>query len=195
MGKILVFATHNSDKYLEIKRMIPEGLTLFSLNELALSDPIPEKSETLEGNALQKVQYVRRFTQYDCFADDTGLEVESLGGKPGVYSARFAGENATYGENVNLLLKEMKGKANRRARFITVIALLWEGNTYFFKGIARGMILDNIRGSAGFGYDPVFLPEGKRETYAEMATEEKNQISHRGKAFKKMLEFLEDRMQ
>ena len=164
-----------------------------SLKEIGCTDDIPETADTLEGNALQKARYVKDKFGYDCFADDTGLEVEALGGAPGVFSARYAGPGHDSEANMRKLLKELEGKMNRQAQFRTVVALLLEGREYTFEGIVCGTILTERRGTAGFGYDPVFVPEGYAETFAEMGSEEKNRISHRARAVQKLADFLHKR--
>ena len=177
--KTLVFATNNLHKLEEVRDILGGSFRIASLKEIGCIDDIPETADTLEGNALQKARYVKDKFGYDCFADDTGLEVEALGGAPGVFSARYAGLGHDSEANMRKLLKELEGKTNRQAQFRTVVALLLEGREYTFEGIVRGTILTERRGTAGFGYDPVFVPEGYAETFAEMGSEEKNRISHR----------------
>lgn len=186
----LVFATNNFNKIKEIKALVPDHIELLSLNDIGCIEDIPETSATIEGNALQKAQYVKEKYGYDCFADDTGLEVESLNGAPGVYSARYAGEEKDNQANINKLLKELSGKTNRKARFKTVIALVLNNKEYTFEGICNGNIISEKRGEEGFGYDPVFQPEGYSTTFAEMSLREKSEISHRGRATRKLVEFL-----
>ena len=187
----LVFATHNRHKFEEIAVLMPEGVELVPYWELS-GQEIPETGDTLAQNAYQKSSYVLRRFASDCFADDTGLEVAALNGAPGVYSARYAGEHATYRDNVNKLLREMEGARDRRARFVTVISLLLEGREYFFEGCVDGTIVRQPQGTDGFGYDPVFLPEGFDRTFAQMTLEEKGRISHRARAVQAMLGFLGD---
>ena len=187
----LVFATHNDHKAGEIKQLMPDWLEIKSLNDIGYGSEIPETGSTLEQNATQKAYTIFRKTGLDCFADDTGLEVEDINGAPGIYSARYAGEGATYDDNVNLLLKNMAAMDNRKARFRTVIYLIFLGKKWLFEGVVNGTILKEKRGSSGFGYDPVFQPEGYDKTFAEMSLEEKNKISHRGLAFVKMLNYLQ----
>ncbi|MGB7785402.1 MAG: non-canonical purine NTP diphosphatase [Salinimicrobium sp.] len=188
--KKLVFATNNLNKLKEMKALLPEDMELLSLSTIGCCEDIPETSETIEGNALQKARYVKEKYGYDCFADDTGLEVEALNGAPGVYSARYAGENKNSEENIDKLLLELNDKDNRKARFKTVIALILEGREHLFEGICEGEILKKRLGEKGFGYDPVFQPVGYSQTFAQMNLEEKSGISHRGRATRKLIEFL-----
>lgn len=188
--KDLVFATHNRNKLEEIRQMLPVGIHLLSLDDIGCREEIPETASTLEGNARLKAEYVRDRYGYDCFADDTGLEVEALGGAPGVYSARYAGPGADSQANTAKLLGALGASANRNARFRTVIALT-EGNTCrFFEGLAEGEILTAPSGTGGFGYDPVFRPAGHNRTFAELSRDEKNEISHRGKAFRALQAYM-----
>lgn len=191
--KTLVFATNNLHKLEEVRDILGGSFRIASLKEIGCTDDIPETADTLEGNALQKARYVKEKFGYDCFADDTGLEVKALGGAPGIFSARYAGPGHDSEANMRKLLKELEGKTNRQAQFRTVIALLLDGQEYTFDGIVRGEILTERRGTAGFGYDPVFVPEGYMETFAEMGSEEKNRISHRARAVKKLADFLHER--
>ena len=191
--KTLVFATNNSHKLEEVRAILGERFRIASLKEIGCTDDIPETADTLEGNAMQKARYVKEKFGYDCFADDTGLEVEALNGAPGVYSARYAGPGHDSEANMQKLLKELEGKTNRQAQFRTVIALLLEGEEHTFEGIVPGTILTERRGTAGYGYDPVFVPEGFKETFAEMGNEEKNRISHRARAVQRLAEFLAGR--
>lgn len=191
--KTLVFATNNLHKLEEVRDILGGSFRIASLKEIGCTDDIPETADTLEGNALQKARYVKDKFSYDCFADDTGLEVEALGGAPGVFSARYAGPGHDSEANMRKLLKELEGKMNRQAQFRTVVALLLDGEEYTFEGIVRGTILTERRGTAGFGYDPVFVPEGYAETFAEMGSEEKNRISHRARAVQKLADFLHKR--
>ena len=186
----LVFATNNKNKIKEVKALLPSHLEILSLEEIGCQEDIPETSETIEGNAHQKAAYVKEKYGYDCFADDTGLEVESLDGAPGVYSARYAGEAKNNEANVQKLLKKLKGVINRKARFKTIIALHLEEKTYSFDGICSGSITISTKGNEGFGYDPVFQPEGHSQTFAEMTLEEKSVISHRARATRKFIDFL-----
>lgn len=188
--KKIVFATNNQHKLDEVKK-ITEGLTeIVSLSEINCFDDIPETADTLEGNALQKARYVKEKFGFDCFADDTGLEVEALDNAPGVYSARYAGPDHNSESNMKLLLKNMEGVTNRNARFRTVIALLMDGKEYLFDGIVEGVIIHEKRGNSGFGYDPVFVPNGYNETFAQLGSDIKNNISHRAKAVLKLHDFL-----
>lgn len=189
----LVFATGNVNKAEEIRSMLPEGTELLTLKDLDLTEDIPETSPTLEGNAIQKANYIVEHFGLDCFADDTGLEVISLKNEPGVYSARYAGEQRNSEDNMDLLLKNLQGKEDRSAQFRTVIALHLEGQMHTFEGIVTGKIIEEKRGEKGFGYDPIFVPDGYTTTFAEMSMDEKNKISHRGRAFKKMFDFLNEK--
>lgn len=186
----LIFATHNQHKTQEVRDILDGKWSVLNLHDLDCNEEIPETSDTLKGNALQKAKYVYDKYHLNCFADDTGLEVEALDGRPGVYSARYAGEHCSFADNVNKMLLEMDGKNNRKACFRTVIALILDGNTYFFEGRVDGEILTRPCGSAGFGYDPIFRPDGFQQSFAEMTAEEKNEISHRGRAMKKLIDFL-----
>ena len=191
--KTLVFATNNLHKLEEVRDILGGSFRIASLKEIGCTDDIPETADTLEGNSLQKARYVKEKFGYDCCADDTGLEVEALGGAPGVFSARYAGPGHDSEANMQKLLKELERKTNRQAQFRTVVALLLDGEEYTFEGIVRGTILTERRGTAGFGYDPVFVPEGYAETFAEMGSEEKNRISHRARAVQKLADFLHKR--
>ncbi|MDX1752982.1 MAG: non-canonical purine NTP diphosphatase [Salinimicrobium sediminis] len=187
----LVFATNNKNKIKEVQSLMPEGIHLLSLEEIGCHEDIPETSPTIEGNAIQKAEYVKEKYGYDCFADDTGLEVAALNGAPGVYSARYAGEEKSSDANISKLLKELEGKEDRSARFKTVIALHLKGKFHTFEGICAGNIIFERKGLQGFGYDPVFQPEGKSETFAEMNLSEKSKISHRARAIRKLIDFLD----
>lgn len=186
----LIFASNNSHKVKEINNILGNSFVLKGLKETGITEDIPETSETIEGNALQKVRYVHKKTGKDVFADDTGLEVESLDGQPGVHSARFAGEGKDSNANIDKLLGLLEGIDNRKARFRTVIALIINNKEYTFEGVAKGTIIKERRGVEGFGYDPIFLPEGRETTFAEMDLNDKNSISHRAKAFIKLRDFL-----
>ena len=190
MTKKLIFATNNAHKLYEVSALLPNKI--LSLNEINCTDDIPETADTLEGNALLKARYVYKKFNVDCFADDTGLEVEALDNAPCVYSARYAGEQKNPQDNMNKLLAEMSDKENRNARFRTVIALIINGKEYLFEGEVRGIIEREKRGTAGFGYDPIFTPEGFDKTFAELPLNVKNEISHRGRAVKKLVDFLLD---
>lgn len=186
----LNFATNNNHKLKEVQEVLGDSFQIESLHELGIHEDIPENQQTLEGNALQKARFLYQRTGESCFADDTGLEVEALKGAPGVYSARYAGESKNSLDNMALLLKNMEGKQNRKARFRTVIALILDGKEYLFEGIVNGVITEQPRGTAGFGYDPLFVPDGYATTFAEMDSESKNAISHRGLAVEKLAAFL-----
>lgn len=187
----LVFATNNKHKLDEVRKITSRHpVEIVSLAEINCFDDIPETADTLEGNALQKAHYIQEKFGLNCFADDTGLEVEALNNAPGVYSARYAGPEHDSEANMKKLLHEMEGKENRKARFRTVIALVWNGKTYTFEGIVNGIITTTKRGENGFGYDPIFIPEGYKQTFAELGNDIKNQISHRAKAVEKLDEFL-----
>lgn len=186
----LVFATNNSHKVDEVKNKLGGMFEIKTLSEIGCTEDIPETSDTLRGNAGQKSHYLFDRFHCDCFADDTGLEVEALDGAPGVYSARYAGPAKDSEANIDKLLSELKGKENRRARFRTVISLILEGEEYLFEGIVNGTILTERHGSHGFGYDPVFQPDGYNCSFAELSMEEKNKISHRGKATEQLIRFL-----
>ncbi len=188
----LIFATNNLHKLKEIQYLLQEKFNIISLEEIGIREDIPETADTLEENALQKARFIYQKTQSDCFADDTGLEVDSLGGAPGVYSARYAGENASFDDNMDKLIAALAGHENRRARFRTVIALIIKGDEYLFEGQVDGIILKERAGKDGFGYDPIFLPEGFEKSFAEMDPEQKNAISHRGRSVQKLVHFLED---
>ncbi len=188
----LVFATHNKNKAREIAALLPSEFEVLTLSDLDLTEEIPETSSTLEGNARQKAAFIHSLFKLNCFADDTGLEVNALNNEPGVFSARYAGSHRNDDDNMNLLLSKMMEVKNRSARFRTVISLILNNEYYEFEGIAEGEISSEKRGSMGFGYDPIFIPKGYRQTFAEMNLEEKNRISHRSKAFTKMIAFLSD---
>ncbi len=186
----LVFATNNLNKLKEVQALIPSEIELLSLSDIGCNEDIPETSPTIEGNAKQKVQYIKQLYGYDCFADDTGLEVDVLNGAPGVYSARYAGEEKNAHANMDKLLNNLGSNTNRDAQFKTVIALELNGKLETFTGICTGTITVMKTGDQGFGYDPIFLPEGYSKTFAELPLNEKNKISHRGKAVKQLIDFL-----
>lgn len=186
----LVFATNNSHKLHEIKEMLDNSFELLSLNEIGCSDDIPETGETLEANASQKSFYIWDRFHFDCFADDTGLEIEALNNEPGVYSARYAGDAKCAEANVAKVLEKMQDLKNRKARFRCVISLIISGEEMQFEGIVNGKIISERRGTTGFGYDPIFVPDGYNHTFAEMSAEEKNRISYRGNAFAKLVQYL-----
>lgn len=189
--KKLVFATNNAHKLEEIRAILGDKVEILSLNDIDCHADIPETADTLQGNAALKAQYIYENYGLDCFADDTGLEVEALNGAPGIYSARYAGGEGHDSEaNMKKLLSEMQDKDNRKARFRTVICLIEGGEEHFFEGIVNGSIIRERKGGAGFGYDPVFMPDGYSETFAEMGNDEKNKISHRARAVQKLCEYL-----
>lgn len=189
--KKLVFATNNAHKLEEIRAILGDKVEILSLNDIDCHADIPETADTLQGNAALKAQYIYENYGFDCFADDTGLEVEALNGAPGIYSARYAGGEGHDSEaNMKKLLSEMQDKDNRKARFRTVICLIEDGKEHFFEGIVNGSIIRERKGGAGFGYDPVFMPDGYSETFAEMGNDEKNKISHRAIAVQKLCEYL-----
>lgn len=187
----LTFATNNRHKLDEVSAMLGDSITLQSLKEIGCTDDIPETADTLEGNALMKARYIYERYGTDCFADDTGLEVVALGGAPGVYSARYAGEGHDSEANMQKLLAEMEGKSDRRAQFRTVIALIIKGEEHLFEGIVTGTILTEREGNEGFGYDPLFRPDGYDHSFACLGNEVKNRISHRARAVEKLAEFLQ----
>jgi len=186
----IVFATNNKNKIKEIQSMLPQSIEIISLESIGCYEEIPETADTIEENAIMKANYVTEKYGYDCFADDTGLEVDSLNGEPGVYSARYAGEQRSSEDNMDKLLLNLEGKPNRKAQFKTVITLNLKGKQYLFTGIARGEITLEKKGNQGFGYDPIFRPEGYQETFAQLSLDTKNNISHRGKATQELIAFL-----
>ena len=192
MKRKLVFATNNAHKLEEVAAILGDQVELLSLNDISCQTDIPETAEKLEGNALLKSSYIYKNYHLDCFADDTGLEVEALNGAPGVYSARYAGgEGHDAQANMLKLLHELEGKENRKAQFRTAISLILDGKEYLFEGVIKGEIIKEKRGDSGFGYDPVFMPEGYDRTFAELGNDIKNQISHRALAVQKLCEFLQ----
>ena len=192
MKRKLVFATNNAHKLEEVAAILGDQVELLSLNDIGCQTDIPETAETLEGNALLKSSYIYKNYHLDCFADDTGLEVEALNGAPGVYSARYAeGEGHDAQANMLKLLHELDGKENRKAQFRTAISLILDGKEYLFEVVIKGEIIKEKRGDSGFGYDPVFMPEGYDRTFAELGNDIKNQISHRALAVQKLCEFLQ----
>lgn len=190
MRKKFVFATNNAHKLEEVSAILGNKVELLSMKDIDCRVDIPETADTLSGNALLKARYIFENYHVDCFADDTGLEVEALNGAPGVYSARYAGNAHNSEANMKKLLQDMEGMENRKARFRTVFALIINGKEHLFEGIVRGEITKNRRGTAGFGYDPIFIPEGYTQTFAEMGNELKNKISHRALATNKLCRFL-----
>ena len=187
----LVFASNNKNKIQEIQALVPNTIQIVSLEDIGCTEDIPETADTIEGNAILKANYVTEKYGYDCFADDTGLEVEALNGAPGVYSARYAGEQKDANDNMDKLLSELKDKSNRKANFKTVIALNLNGKQNLFTGIINGKIIDEKIGTNGFGYDPIFVADGFDKTFAELSMEEKSTISHRGIAVKELILFLQ----
>ncbi len=185
----IIFATHNVHKAEEARSILGDKFQIKSLREIGCPD-IPETADTLKGNALQKAQYVAQHYHCSCFADDTGLEIEALDNRPGVFSARYAGENCSFEDNMRKVLHEMEGMENRKACFKTVVALILDGQTHFFEGRVDGVITTEQHGEKGFGYDPIFLPDGFDKTFAEMDADTKNSISHRGRAMQKLVDFL-----
>ena len=186
----LVFATNNLNKLVEVQKMLPNSIELLSLKDINCFDEIEETATTLEGNAKIKANYITKKFGYNCFADDTGLEVESLDNNPGVYSARYAGKESNSEKNMEKLLSELNNKSNRNAQFRTSICLNLNGKQFLFDGICKGEILHQKHGEQGFGYDPIFQPKGFKKSFAEMPSEEKNKISHRGLAIQKLVDFL-----
>ena len=186
----IVFATNNENKIKEIQSMLPNNITIVSLKSIGCFEEIPETAPTIEGNAIMKANYITEKYGYDCFADDTGLEIEALNNEPGVYSARYAGEQRSAEDNMSKVLHLLNDKSNRNAQFKTVICLNLKGEQYLFTGIAKGTITSEKKGEGGFGYDPIFQPENYKETFAELSLETKNKISHRGIATQSLLSFL-----
>ena len=188
----LVFATNNRHKLDEVRAIVGDRVEVLSLNDIECHDEIPETADTLQGNALIKARYIHEKFGVDCFADDTGLEVEALDGAPGVYSARYAGKECDSEANMQKLLQNLTGKSNRNAQFRTVIALIIKGEEKLFNGIVKGTITEEKRGDSGFGYDPVFIPEGFSESFAQMSGEMKNSISHRYRATLELSNYLKE---
>ena len=186
----LVFATNNPNKLSELQAFVPQGIEILSLIDINCNEELPETNPTLEDNALQKAQYVYQNYGFNCFADDTGLEIEALGGAPGVYSARYAGQDCSAEDNMKKVLKKLEDEENRNAKFRTVIALIIKGEENLFEGECNGSITKTKNGVEGFGYDPVFIPEGCEITFAEMSKQKKGAISHRGRAVEKLVAFL-----
>lgn len=185
----IYFASQNQNKIREIGAVVPSGISLLGIDAVT-SEELEETGATLEENAVQKAVFVADKTGHAAFADDTGLEVDALSGAPGVISARYAGEQKVAADNIAKVLLELQGKPNRKAQFRTVIALVKDGKQHLFEGVVRGMITTELRGTSGFGYDPIFIPDGSEKTFAEMTLEEKNHWSHRARAVKKLVEFL-----
>ena len=186
----IVFATNNPNKLKEIQSLIPKEIEIISLNEIGCTEDIPETGDTLEANAFQKAYYIKDNFNYDCFADDTGLEIDELNGEPGVYSARYAGPERNANANMNKVLNELKGKKNRKAKFRTAIALTLNNEKHLFEGEINGYISDVKQGNEGFGYAPIFIPENDIRSFAQMSMQEKGAISHRGRAVKKLVAYL-----
>ena len=186
----IVFATNNPNKLKEIQSLIPKEIEIISLKEIGCNEDIPETGDTLEANAFQKAHYIKDNFNYDCFADDTGLEIDELNGDPGVYSARYAGRERNANANMNKVLNELKGKKNRKAQFRTAIALILKGEEHLFEGKVEGYISKDKQGNEGFGYDPIFIPENDIRSFAQMSMQEKGAISHRGRAVKKLVTYL-----
>ncbi|WDF55637.1 non-canonical purine NTP diphosphatase [Mucilaginibacter sp. KACC 22063] len=188
----LVFATNNRHKLDEVADKIGDKFKLLTLNDIGCTDDIEENGATFHANASIKSHHIFNKYRLDCFGDDSGLEIEALNGEPGVYSARYAGKHGNHAANIKKVLDNLQGIENRRARFITVISLIWNGEEHFFEGTVEGTIRNELSGSEGFGYDPIFQPEGYDVTFAEMTMEEKNRISHRAKAMEKLMAFLKE---
>ncbi len=192
MKSDLIFATNNQHKVAEVRHVIGDLFTIITLKEAGIDIDIPEPHDTLEANATEKSQTIYRLTGKDCFSEDTGLETEALNGEPGVKSARYAGEGRNFQDNIDKLQKGLQGQSNRKARFRAVISLILSGKEYQFEGICEGRIIEEQKGQQGFGYDPVFMPDGASVTFAQMSIEEKNRYNHRQKAMAKMIRFLND---
>ena len=187
----IVFATNNPNKIVEIKDLLPEEIQILSLKDINCNEQLPETQNTLEGNAKQKAEFVFTNYGYNCFADDTGLEIEALNNGPGVYSARYAGDTRSPNDNMQKVLQKLEGENNREAKFRTVIALIMNGKTLLFEGECKGEITKEKKGKKGFGYDPIFNPKGFEKTFSQMSKQEKGAISHRGIATRRLVEFLQ----
>jgi XTP/dITP diphosphohydrolase len=185
----IVFATNNKNKIKEVQKLLPSNIELISLKDIGCEDDIPETQHTIKGNSIQKVNYINSKYNLDCFADDTGLEISALNGDPGVLSARYAGSERNSKKNIEKVLKNLNNIKNRNARFKTVIALSYKGEILTFEGVCEGVISDEIQGDGGFGYDPIFKPKGINKTFAELSFDEKNKISHRAIAIKKLIDY------
>lgn len=190
MNTNFIFATNNPNKLKEVRHIANNKFNIVGIDEFGITEELPETQNTLEGNALQKAKYLYEKISKNCFADDTGLEVEALNGRPGIFSARYAGEGKSSIDNIKKLLNELKDCSNRSAQFRTVVALILNGKEYLFEGIIKGKIIDELKGENGFGYDPVFVPLGFEKTFAELPLNIKNTISHRAQAFEKLFNFL-----
>jgi len=186
----LVFATHNSNKVKEIASLLPDNFHLLSLTDIQFDEEIAETADTLEGNSKLKAHTIYQKTGFSCFADDTGLEVESLNNRPGVFSARYAGEHKSDEDNISKVLTELENEVNRKARFRTIITLILDGTEFQFEGVVNGKLISAKKGESGFGYDPIFVPENESRTFGEMNINEKNNFSHRARAFNSMIRFL-----
>lgn len=188
----LIFATNNRNKVAEIQSLVGSDFEIIALKEAGIDIDIPEPHDQLEANALEKATTIYNLTKQNCFSEDTGLEIDSLGGEPGVKSARYAGEDRDFQANIDLVLHKMEGVSSRTAQFRTVICLIWEQQTYYFEGICKGQILTGMQGEKGFGYDPIFVPDGSTKSFASMTMDEKNQYSHRQKAVTQLFQFLQN---
>jgi XTP/dITP diphosphohydrolase len=191
---ILVFATNNQNKVKEIRSILSDPFEIITLTEAGIDIDIPEPHDSLEANASEKSTTIYRLTAKNCFSEDTGLEVDALNGEPGVKSARYAGEGRNFQDNINLLLTNLSNQHNRKARFRTVVSLIWEEKEYLFEGICEGLITEDQKGLEGFGYDPIFIPDDGSKTFAEMTMEEKNSFSHRKKAIAQLVNFLQNKI-
>jgi XTP/dITP diphosphohydrolase len=190
----LIFATHNRNKAIEIQKILVNNIQVHTLEDIGFQEEIPEDQSTIEGNSAFKAQFIYENFKENCFADDTGLEIEALNGRPGVHSARYAGDLKDAEANINRVLQELNGTSNRNARFKTVISLIIDGQIHQFEGIVNGRIIEEKKGSKGFGYDPIFIPENESKTFAEMELNEKNKFSHRTRAIEKMINFLNQKI-
>lgn len=186
----LIFATNNANKVAEIQSLVGPDFNIIDMQSAGIDIDIPEPHDTLNENALEKASTIFKITTTNCFSEDTGLEIESLNGAPGVKSARYAGEDRNFQANIDKVLEELSNKENRKAQFRTVICLIWENQTYYFEGICKGQIAHTMQGEKGFGYDPIFIPDGADKSFAQMSMEEKNSFSHRQKAVTQLFEFL-----
>lgn len=186
----LIFATNNANKVAEIQSLVGPDFNIIDMQSAGIDIDIPEPHDTLNENALEKASTIFKITTTNCFSEDTGLEIESLNGAPGVKSARYAGEDRNFQANIDKVLEELSNKENRKAQFRTVICLIWENQTYYFEGICKGQIARTMQGEKGFGYDPIFIPDGSDKSFAQMSMEEKNSFSHRQKAVTQLFEFL-----
>ena len=190
----LIFATHNRNKAIEIQKILVNNIQVYTLEDIGFQEEIPEDQSTIEGNSAFKAQFIYENFKENCFADDTGLEIEALNGRPGVHSARYVGDLKDAEANMNRVLQELNGTSNRNARFKTVISLIIDGQIHQFEGLVNGRIIEEKKGSKGFGYDPIFIPENESKTFAEMELNEKNKFSHRARAIEKMISFLNQKI-